>query len=89
MTRFFKVLSVALFLTAITAVSGAMAQQDGTAKPGVLMVGFIPAEDARAMIRQSKPIADKLAKAIGMKVEMFVGSDYNATIEVLRAGHRR
>ena len=87
MKRFFKVLSLALFLTAITAVSGAMAQKDGTAKPGVLMVGFIPAEDARAMIRQSKPIADKLSKAVGMKVEMFVGSDYNATIEALRAKH--
>ena len=87
MKRFFKVLSLALFLTAMTAVSGAMAQNAGTAKPGVLMVGFIPAEDARAMIRQSKPIADKLSKAIGMKVEMFVGSDYNATIEALRAGH--
>jgi phosphonate transport system substrate-binding protein len=87
MKRFFRALSFAFFLTAITAVSGAIAQSDGTAKSGVLMVGFIPAEDARAMIRQSKPIADKLAKAIGMKVEMFVGSDYNATIEALRAGH--
>merc|ERR1711900_44064 len=37
------------------------------------------------MCWQSKPIADKLSKAVGMKVEMFVGSDYNATIEALRA----
>ena len=51
------------------------------------MVGFIPAEDARAMVRQSQPIADKLSEAIGMKVELFVGSDYNATIEALRAKH--
>ena len=87
MKSLFRVLSAALILAAFTAVSGAMAQNQGTAKPGVLMVGFIPAEDARAMIRQSKPIADKLSKAIGMKVELFVGSDYNATIEALRAGH--
>ena len=80
-------LAVSALLLALGTIPGAMAAGDGTAKPGVLMVGFIPAEDARAMIRQSKPIADKLSKAIGMKVEMFVGSDYNATIEALRAGH--
>jgi phosphonate transport system substrate-binding protein len=51
------------------------------------MLGFIPAEDSRAMVRQSQPIADKLSEAIGMKVELFVGSDYNATIEALRAKH--
>jgi phosphonate transport system substrate-binding protein len=87
MKRFFKLLSLVLVLTAITAVSGAIAQNDGTAEPGVLMVGFIPAEDARAMVRQSQPIADKLSEAIGMKVKLFVGSDYNATIEALRAKH--
>ncbi len=81
-------LTVSALLLALGTIPGAMAgKHDGTAKPGVLMVGFIPAEDARAMIRQSKPIADKLSKAVGMKVEMFVGSDYNATIEALRAGH--
>ncbi len=81
-------LAVSALLLALGTIPAAMAaKDDGTAKPGVLMVGFIPAEDARAMIRQSKPIADKLAKAIGMKVELFVGSDYNATIEALRAGH--
>jgi phosphonate transport system substrate-binding protein len=87
MKGFFKLLSLVLVLTAITAVSGALAQNDGTAKPGVLMLGFIPAEDSRAMVRQSQPIADKLSEAIGMKVELFVGSDYNATIEALRAKH--
>lgn len=87
MKRIFT-LAVSALLLALGTIPGAMAaKDDGTAKPGVLMVGFIPAEDARAMVRQSKPIADKLAKAIGMKVELFVGSDYNATIEALRAGH--
>lgn len=59
----------------------------GTAKPGVLTVGFIPAEDSRAMVRQSQPILDIVAQHTGLKVEAFVGSDYNATIEALRAGH--
>lgn len=59
----------------------------GTAKPGVLTVGFIPAEDSRAMVRQSQAILDIVAKHTGMKIDTFVGSDYNATIEALRAGH--
>src|SRR5262245_45199295 len=59
----------------------------GTAKPGVLTVGFIPAEDSRAMVRQSQAILDIVAQHTGMKVDTFVGSDYNATIEALRAGH--
>ena len=59
----------------------------GTAKPGVLTIGFIPAEDSRAMVRQSQAIFDIVAKHTGMKIDSFVGSDYNATIEALRAGH--
>jgi len=59
----------------------------GTAKPGVLTIGFIPAEDSRAMVRQSQAIFDIVAKHTGMKIDAFVGSDYNATIEALRAGH--
>ena len=42
MKRFSKVLSMALFPMASTAISGAMAQKDGTAKPGFLVVSFIP-----------------------------------------------
>jgi len=61
--------------------------QGGTAKPGVLTVGFIPAEDSRAMVRQSQAILDIVAKHTGMKIDTFVGSDYNATVEALRAGH--
>jgi phosphonate transport system substrate-binding protein len=38
-------------------------------------------------VRQSQAILDIVAKHTGMKVETFVGSDYNATIEALRAGH--
>ena len=72
-------------LGAALLVGAAWAQ--GTAKPGVLTVGFIPAEDSRAMVRQSQPILDIVAHHTGMKVEAFVGSDYNATIEALRAGH--
>ena len=74
-----------LALVAAMAIFPAWGQ--GTAKPGVLTIGFIPAEDSRAMVRQSQAILDIVAKHTGMKVDTFVGSDYNATIEALRAGH--
>lgn len=74
-------------LAAALTVPALPAWGQGTAKPGVLTVGFIPAEDSRAMVRQSQAILDIVAKHTGMKIDTFVGSDYNATIEALRAGH--
>jgi len=38
-----------------------LAAAQGTAKPGVITVGFIPAEDSRAMVRQSQAILDIVA----------------------------
>jgi phosphate/phosphite/phosphonate ABC transporter binding protein len=57
---------------------------DGLAEEGVLKVGIIPAEDARAVVRQSKDVMEQINKALNMKTEIFVGSDYNATIEAMR-----
>ena len=54
---------------------------DGLAEEGVLKVGIIPAEDARAVVRQSKDVMEQISKALNTKTEIFVGSDYNATIE--------
>jgi len=85
MKRFQPAKRAMLALAAAMLISPAWGQ--GTAKPGVITVGFIPAEDARAMVRQSQAILDIVAKHTGMKVDTFVGSDYNATIEALRAGH--
>ena len=65
----------------------AFGQANDPAKTGVLRIGFIPAEDSRAMIRQSQDILDIVAKQTGMKIESFVGSDYNGTVEALRNGH--
>ena len=83
--RFMKFLPAFLAMALIAGTS--FAQSGGTAKPGVLKIGFIPAEDSRAMVRQSQDILDIVAKETGLKVEAFVGSDYNATIEAFRSGH--
>ena len=71
------------FVAASTPVVAAGA--DGLAEAGVLKVGIIPAEDARAVVRQSKDVMEQISKALNMKTEIFVGSDYNATIEAMRA----
>jgi len=78
-------LSILAFGAALAFAGPAAAAGDGLAEPGVLKVGIIPAEDARAVVRQSKEVMDQVSSALGMKTEIFVGSDYNATIEALRA----
>lgn len=86
--RLFKY-AIPLAFAAVVAAGPAFAQKQAhdPMKTGVLRVGFIPAEDSRAMVRQSQAILDIVAKQTGLKIEAFVGSDYNATIEALRSGH--
>lgn len=87
--RLAVVFSVALGAAAILGAAGSPALADGPdglAEAGVLKVGIIPAEDGRAVVRQSKEVMDQVSKALNMKTEIFVGSDYNATIEALRSG---
>lgn len=85
--RFMRLLS-ALLASAVVAGS-AFAQQAAhdPMKTGTLRIGFIPAEDSRAMVRQSQAIFDIVTKETGLKIDAFVGSDYNATIEAFRSGH--
>ncbi len=54
---------------------------------GDLKMALIPAEDSRAMLKQSKVLIDQLSEKLGVKVEGFVATDYNGVIEALRAGH--
>lgn len=81
-----KTLAAASLLAMVATQASAQSNNDPT-KTGVLRIGFIPAEDSRAMVRQSQGILDIVAKETGMKIETFVGSDYNGTIESLRNGH--
>jgi phosphonate transport system substrate-binding protein len=84
--KLFEIAGKVALACAAAMLAGSLYAQ-GTAKPGVLTIGFIPAEDSRAMVRQSQAIFDIVTKHTGMKIDAFVGSDYNATIEALRAGH--
>ena len=86
--KFLKYPLLAVFAVLMAAnPAWAQRQAHDPTKTGVLRIGFIPAEDSRAMVRQSQAILDVVAKHTGMKIETFVGSDYNATIEAFRSGH--
>lgn len=56
------------------------------AQPQVLRVGTIPSEDATRMREAYKPLAAYLEKKLGMKVDLFVATDYTGAIEAMRAG---
>lgn len=52
--------------------------------PEVLRVGFIPDEDQETLSRRTEGMMKDMEKALGIKVEMFVGTDYTASIEAMR-----
>lgn len=79
--------ALSLALAAVVSAGSAFGQARDPVKENTIRIGFIPAEDSRAMVRQSQAILDIVAKHTGMKIETFVGSDYNATIEAFRSGH--
>lgn len=81
-------LSVALTLfvagcgTSKEEVSGKAATQEIK----TLRVGAIPAEDSQKTRENYKPLANYLEKKTGMKVEIFVATDYSGVIEAMRSG---
>ncbi|HRY06161.1 MAG TPA: phosphate/phosphite/phosphonate ABC transporter substrate-binding protein [Hyphomicrobiaceae bacterium] len=84
--RMTHALSATLFCVMAGVSPAAHAEGDGLAEAGVLKVGIIPAEESTHVIRQSQGLMDQVSKKLGIKAELYVGSDYNATIEALRAG---
>lgn len=52
--------------------------------PEVLRFGSIPGENQQEISRRYQNMIDALSKELGIKVEMFVGTDYTAVIEAMR-----
>jgi phosphonate transport system substrate-binding protein len=52
---------------------------------GTLNLGMVPGEDAEVRIHRYEPMIDYLKSYLGMDVKAFVGTDYTATIEAMRA----
>jgi phosphonate transport system substrate-binding protein len=52
---------------------------------GTLNLGMVPGEDAEVRIQRYGPMIDYLKSALGMDVKAYVGTDYTATVEAMRA----
>lgn len=50
-------------------------------------LGIIPSENAQETMKQFGPLVSYLEKSMGMKVNAYVATDYNAVVEAMRAGH--
>lgn len=59
---------------------------DSKPAPKVLRVGFVPAEDAAAVMQNAQPLVGVLRKELAMEVQPFVATDYTGVVEALRAG---
>lgn len=85
-------LLIALLLLTLSLVSGCStgtqtSQESQTAQEiKVLRVGAIPSEDSQKVRAAYKPLVDYLEKQTGMKVELFVATDYSGVIEAMRSG---
>ncbi len=52
-----------------------------------IVMGFNPAENAASMETKSKALSDYFESHIGVKVKIFVATDYTALIEAMRSGN--
>src|SRR5688572_24000762 len=52
---------------------------------GTLNMGMVPGEDAEVRIKRYEPMIDYLKSYLGMEVKAFVGTNYTATVEAMRA----
>ncbi len=75
--------------------SNANSEQDGLSKeetsnekadwPEKIALGVLPGEEEGEMSRGNEILANDMAEALGIEVELYVGQDYNAVIEAMRS----
>lgn len=83
-------LLLASLLFTISLLSGCSTGTPNAAQPTgetrVLRVGAIPSEDAQKVRETYNPLVNYLEKKTGMKVELFVATDYSGVVEAMRSG---
>ncbi|NPV91843.1 MAG: phosphonate ABC transporter substrate-binding protein [Firmicutes bacterium] len=77
------VLGLSMLLSGCGGTSGA---KPTTAEVKTLRVGAIPAEDSEKVRKTYQALGSYLEKKTGMKVEIFVATDYTGVVEAMRAG---
>lgn len=53
--------------------------------PKKFVLGYFGGDDAEALLKKQEPFKKYLEEKLGMPVEMFTGTSYNAVIEAMRA----
>lgn len=76
-------LAVLVGLLQIACGGGGTAESDG---PAPLVLGLVPATEAKVMIDNVKPLADFLSAELGVPVESFVPQDYTGLVEAMGSG---
>ncbi|MBU2699504.1 phosphonate transport system substrate-binding protein [Sporomusaceae bacterium BoRhaA] len=83
-------LLVLSLLLAVLLVGGCSTNTQNVAQPTqelkVLRVGAIPSEDSEKVREAYKPLVSYLEKKLGLKVELFVATDYAGVVEAMRSG---
>jgi phosphonate transport system substrate-binding protein len=63
------------------------AAQDREGWPEKFVYGILPSEDTEVLSTRYEPLEEYLAEELGVEVEFFQATDYNAVIEAMRNEH--
>jgi phosphonate transport system substrate-binding protein len=69
-----------------TAASASASADERADWPDQIVIGFVPSREADALVEKIQPIADVLAKDLGIKVEGYVSNDYTGLVEAMGSG---
>lgn len=81
-----KVASLVFALMLAASMAAACSAAPAAAKPSKLVIAYLPNEADEKLADSRKGFADDLSKAIGIPVEEYLSTDYNATVEAMRTG---
>ncbi|SES89736.1 phosphonate transport system substrate-binding protein [Natronincola peptidivorans] len=84
--KIFLVLAALLFISSIMMVGCSSEDESVSNERGVLRIGALPGgEDEYRRREQYQPFMELLERELDMDVELYLGSDFTATIEAMRA----
>jgi len=80
-------LVVILFCVTLTAIGCQSQSEEASGEITKLRFGSTPGEDIKQMEARYEPLVEYLSRELDMEVELFIGTDYTATVEAMRAGN--
>lgn len=79
-------LAVVILLSVVLLTGCQPAEEETSEELTKLRLGAVPGENIEARREEYVPFVEYLERKLDMEVELFVGTDYTATIEAMRAG---